>query len=60
MGSSYDKREKHVMYLVQWLDDPDREDWTDKPFEHMTTDLEALYEFHKSNLDTSADPRLRD
>jgi hypothetical protein len=51
MGSSYNKREKHVMYLVQWLDYPDREDWTEEPFDYMTTALEMLCEFHKLNLD---------
>jgi hypothetical protein len=53
MGSSYDKREKQVMYLVQWLDYPDREDWIEEPFEHMMTALEMLREFHKSNPDAT-------
>ena len=60
MGSSYDKREKWVMYLVQWLDYPDREDWTEEPFEHMTTALETLREFHRTNPEAPRDPRLRD
>jgi hypothetical protein len=60
MGSSYDKREMPVIYLVQWLDYPDREDWTEELFEHMMTALEMLGEFYKSNLDAQQDPRLRD
>jgi hypothetical protein len=60
MGSSYDERVKGVIYLLQWLDSPDREDWRNEPFEHMTTALEMLCEFHTSNPDTLRDPRLRD
>jgi hypothetical protein len=56
IGSSYDKQEKRVMYLVQWLDYPDCEDWTEELFEHMMTALEMLSEFHKSNPDTSTRP----
>jgi hypothetical protein len=51
MGSSYDKQEKRVMYLVQWSDYLDREDWTEERFEHMTTALEMLSEYHTLNLD---------
>jgi hypothetical protein len=46
MGSSCDKREKWVMYLVQWLDYPDHDDWTEQLFEYMTTALEMLSEFY--------------
>jgi hypothetical protein len=60
MGNSYNKREKHVMYLVQWLDYPDREDWTEELFDYMTTALETLCEFHKLNLDALRNPHLRD
>jgi hypothetical protein len=48
------------MYLVQWLDYLDREDWIEEPLEHMTTALEMLYEFHKPNPDMPQDPHLRD
>jgi hypothetical protein len=48
------------MYLIQWLNYPDRKDWTEKPFEHMMTTLEILRKFHKSNPDTLQDSRLRD
>jgi hypothetical protein len=60
MGSSYDKQEKHIIYLIQWLDYPDHEDWIEELFEHMTTGLEMLCEFHKSNPDTPRDSHLRD
>jgi hypothetical protein len=60
MGSSYDKREKQVMYLVHWLDYSDHEDCTEKTLEHMTMGLETLCEFHKSNLGGPRDPRLWD
>jgi hypothetical protein len=59
MGSSYDKREKLVMYLIQWLDYPDYEDWRDGPYEHMTRALDILGVVHKSNLDVPQDTRLR-
>jgi hypothetical protein len=51
MGSSYNKREQWVSYLVQWSDYQDHEDWAEEPFEHMLTALKALHEFHKSNAD---------
>jgi hypothetical protein len=37
------------MYLVQWLDYPDREHWIEEQFEHIMTVLETLGEFYKSN-----------
>jgi hypothetical protein len=60
MGSSYDKPEKWVMYLIQWLDYRDHEDWTENQFEHMTTAQKILYEFHKSKWDTPRNPGVRD
>jgi hypothetical protein len=60
MGSLYDKRENRVIYLIQWLHYPYREDWTEELFEHMITALEMLHEFHKSNPDVPRDYRLRD
>jgi hypothetical protein len=60
IGSSYDKREKRVIYLVQWSDYPDHEDWREELFEYMMTVLEMLCEFHKSNSDILRDSRLRD
>jgi hypothetical protein len=59
MGSSNDNQDKRVMYLVQRLDYPDHEDWTEELFEYMTTALEMLCEFHKSNPDALQDHRLR-
>jgi hypothetical protein len=60
MGSLYNKREKRVIYPVQWLDYSDREYWPEEPFEHMTTALEIVRGFHKSNLDAPHDSHLRD
>jgi hypothetical protein len=47
IGSLYNKLGKWGMYLVQWVDDPDYEDWIEKPFEHMTMTLDMLGESHK-------------
>jgi hypothetical protein len=58
MGSSYDKRNKRVIFIVQWFDYSDREDWIEEPFEHMTTALEKHGEFHKTNPDPLRDPHL--
>jgi hypoxanthine phosphoribosyltransferase len=59
MDSLYDKREMWVMCVIQWLDYPDREEWTETQFEHMTTALEMLHEVHKLNPDALRDPHLR-
>jgi hypothetical protein len=32
IGSRYDKRKHQIMYLVQWLDYPDREDRIEELF----------------------------
>jgi hypothetical protein len=60
IGSSYDKRKKWVIYLVQWLDYIDRKVWTEEPFEDMMTALEILCECHKLNQDALRDPPFRD
>jgi len=59
MGSS--KRGRRVLYLVKWLDYPDRQDWTEEPFENFSVDhLEKIREFHRRNPDTPRDYRLTD
>jgi hypothetical protein len=60
MGSSYNKQDKWVIYLVQWLDYLDHKDWTKEPFEHMMTALKIVGEFHKSNPDLPRAHWLRD
>jgi len=29
------KKEQHILYLVKWLDYPDRRNWTNKPFDNF-------------------------
>jgi hypothetical protein len=60
MGSWYDKREKQVMYVFQWLDYPDRENWIEEPFEHIMTALKMLREFHKSNTGCTTRPSAQE
>jgi hypothetical protein len=59
MGSSWDKRRKKVLYLVMWEGYPDREDWTEEPYENfMKGGLGALRKFHKENPAAVKDSRL--
>jgi len=38
---------KRILYLVKWLDYPERKDWTDEPFDNFSVGgLENLQEFH--------------
>ena len=38
---------KRVLYLVQWLDYPERKDWAEEPFDNFSVGgLEKLREFH--------------
>jgi hypothetical protein len=60
IGSSYDTREKQVIYLLQWLDYLNCKDWIEEPFEHIMTGLEMLRQFDKSHPDMLPDPCLRD
>jgi len=39
---------KWVLYLVRWLDYPERKDWTEEPHDNFSVDgLEKLREFHQ-------------
>jgi len=52
---------KRILYLVKWLDYPERKDWTEEPFDNFSVGgLEKLREFHQWNLDTPRDYRLTD
>jgi len=52
---------KQVLYLVQWLDYPERNDWTEEPFDNFSVGgLEKLWEFHRRNPDAPKDYRLTD
>ena len=58
VGSSWDKRKKKVLYFVIWEGYPDREDWTEEPYEHFVaeSEREALGEFHRANPTPGRDP----
>jgi len=57
MGST--KKGRRVLYLVKWLDYPDRRDWTNKPFDNFSEGgLEKLKEFHRRNPEAPRDYRL--
>jgi len=57
LGST--KRGCQVLYLVRWLDYPDRWDWTEEPFDNFSVGgLEKLREFHRKNPDSPRDYRL--
>jgi len=48
-----------VLYLVKWLDYPDRKDWTGEPYDNFSVGgLEKLREFHRQNPGTPRDYRL--
>jgi len=50
---------KGILYLVKWLDYPERKDWTEKPFDNFSVGgLEKLREFHRQNPDAPRDYRL--
>jgi len=52
---------KRILYLVKWLDYPERKDWTEEPFDNFSVGgLEKLREFHKRNPDAPRDYRLAD
>jgi len=59
MSSS--KRGRRRLYLVKWLDYPDRQDWTEEPFENFSVGgLKKIREFHRRNPDVPRDFRLTD
>jgi len=50
---------KRILYLVKWLDYPERKDWTEEPFDNFSVGgLEKLREFHRRNPDSPRDYRL--
>jgi len=50
---------KRTLYLVKWLDFPERKDWTEEPFDNFSVGgLEKLREFHRRNPDAPRDYRL--
>jgi len=52
---------KRILYLVRWLDYPQRKDWTEEPFDNFSVgSLEKLREFHQRNPDAPRDYRLTD
>jgi len=53
------KRGRRVLYLVKWLDFPDRRDWTEEPFDNFSVGgLDKLRTFHSKNPDAPRDYRL--
>jgi len=52
---------KRILYLVKWLDYPERKDWTQEPFDNFSVGgLEKLREFHRRNPDAPRDYRITD
>jgi len=52
---------KRILYLIKWLDYPERKDWTEEPFDNFSIgSLEKLREFHQRNPDVPRDYRLAD
>ena len=53
------KKGRRILYLVKWLDYPDRRDWTNEPFDNFSENgLEMLKEFHCWNPEAPRDYRL--
>jgi len=47
---------KRILYLVKWLDYPERKDWMEEPFNNFSVGgLEKLREFHQRNPDAPRD-----
>jgi len=57
LGST--RKGRRILYLVKWLDYPDRKDWTEEPYDNFSVGgLEKLREFHRKNPDAPRDYRL--
>ena len=53
------KQGRRILYLVKWLDYPERRDWTEEPFDNFSVGgLEKLREFHRRNPGSPRDYRL--
>jgi len=53
------KQGQRILYLVKWLDYPERKDWTEEPYDNFSVGgLEKLREFHQRNPDAPRDYRL--
>jgi len=54
---------QRILYLVKWLDYPERKDWTEEPFDNFSVgSLEKLREFHqgiRTCRGTTGSPRAR-
>ena len=52
---------RRIIYLVKWLDYPERKDWMEEPFDNFSVGgREKLQEFHQRNPDAPRDYRLTD
>ena len=52
---------RRILYLVKWLDYPERKDWTEEPFDNFSVGgLEKLRDFHRRNPDAPKDYQLTD
>jgi len=52
-------KNKQILYLVKWLDYPERQDWMEEPFDNFSVrGLEKLREFHQRNPDAPKDYQL--
>jgi len=50
---------RRILYLVKWLDYPERKDWTEEPYDNFSVGgLEKLREFHQRNPGALRDYRL--
>jgi len=53
------KQGRRILYLVKWLDYPDRKDWTEEPFDNFSDGgIEKLRTFHWQNPNSPKDYRL--
>jgi len=53
------KSGRRILYLVKWLDYPERKDWTEEPYDNFSEGgRERLREFHQRNPDAPKDYRL--
>jgi len=53
------KHGKQILYLVKWLDYPERKDWTEEPFDNFSIGgWEKLRESHQQNPEAPKDYRL--